>query len=383
MPPQRVPAEIFPPGEFIRDELEARGWTQTDLAEILGRPLRLVNELIAGKKQITPDTAQGLAEAFGTDAILWMNLDSQYRLAHIRPTDDSVRRRSELYASFPVRELIKRHWIAPSDRIGVLEERVRQFYEIPTLKDHPSVPHAPKGPKYIERTNLQWAWLFKAKRLAEVLNPPVYTDSKLRAALIKLKGMLAAPEAIRLVPKTLNDAGVRFVIVEFLPGSKIDGATLWLGDSPIIAMSIRFDRNANFGFVLRHEVEHVLRGDGRNDWILDVDLQEKVSARRPEEIAANDAARKFVVSDAEIENFIARVRPLYSEERVLLFSRRIGVHPGIVVGQLQRRDEIPYSHFRKYQVRIRNIVTSTTLVDGWGQTPVLEGKEGNPNACDN
>jgi len=50
----RVPAEIFPPGEFIREELEARGWTQGDLAHIMGRPLRLVNELIAGKKQITP-----------------------------------------------------------------------------------------------------------------------------------------------------------------------------------------------------------------------------------------------------------------------------------------------------------------------------------------
>jgi HTH-type transcriptional regulator / antitoxin HigA len=77
----RLPAEVFPPGEFVREELEARGWTQGDLAEILGRPLRLVNELIAGKKQITPETACGLAEAFGTDALYWMNLDSAYRLA--------------------------------------------------------------------------------------------------------------------------------------------------------------------------------------------------------------------------------------------------------------------------------------------------------------
>ena len=128
MPTQRIPAEVFPPGEFIREELEERGWTQGDLAEILGRPLRLVNELIAGKKQITPDTAQGLAAAFGTDAILWMNLDSQYRLAKTLPRDDSVSRRSKLYTDFPVREIVRRHWIASSDRIEVLEERVRQFF---------------------------------------------------------------------------------------------------------------------------------------------------------------------------------------------------------------------------------------------------------------
>src|SRR5436309_13590200 len=93
MPP-RIPAEVFPPGEFIREELDARGWTQGDLAQILNRPLRLVNELIAGKKLITPETARGLADAFGTDALYWMNLDSACRLSLIsEPTDAAVGRR--------------------------------------------------------------------------------------------------------------------------------------------------------------------------------------------------------------------------------------------------------------------------------------------------
>ena len=80
--PLRTPAEIFPPGEFIRDELEARGWTRGDLAQIMGRPLQMVNEVVAGKKQITTDTALGLAKAFGDDdALYWMNLENVYRLA--------------------------------------------------------------------------------------------------------------------------------------------------------------------------------------------------------------------------------------------------------------------------------------------------------------
>jgi HTH-type transcriptional regulator / antitoxin HigA len=69
----RVAAEVFPPGEFIREDLEARSWTQADLAEILGRDLRLVNQLVGGKRAITPETAKGLAQAFGTGPEFWMN----------------------------------------------------------------------------------------------------------------------------------------------------------------------------------------------------------------------------------------------------------------------------------------------------------------------
>ncbi len=70
-----MPAETFPLGEFIRDELDARGWARESLAHIMGRPVRLVNELIAGERQITPETARGLAAAFGdNDPLYWMKL---------------------------------------------------------------------------------------------------------------------------------------------------------------------------------------------------------------------------------------------------------------------------------------------------------------------
>ncbi len=75
----RVPAEVFPPGEFIKEEIEARNWTQNDLAQILDLSPRLVSEIIAGKRAITPNTAKRLADAFGTSAQLWMNLDRTYQ----------------------------------------------------------------------------------------------------------------------------------------------------------------------------------------------------------------------------------------------------------------------------------------------------------------
>lgn len=86
----RIPAEVFTPGEFIRDELEARGWSQTHLAAILGCSLHLVNEILSGQRAITPEMARGLGEAFGTDPQFWLNLESAYRLSLV-PSKDAER----------------------------------------------------------------------------------------------------------------------------------------------------------------------------------------------------------------------------------------------------------------------------------------------------
>jgi HTH-type transcriptional regulator / antitoxin HigA len=382
--PTRTPAEVFAPGEFIRDELDARGWTQGDLAQIMGRPLRLVNELIAGKKQITPETARGLAKAFGDDdALYWMNLDSVYRLARTDPADESVGRRSKLYSLFPVRELMKRNWIEPSDNLDVIEHRVCRFFRIGNIDERPEFAHAAKAVQYDERTALQWAWLHRARELAEGVHSSPYSERKLRDALNKLRALLVAVEEIRQVPRILAEAGVRFVIVEFLPGAKIDGATFWLGNSPVIALSLRFDRVNNFWFVLRHEIEHVLNKDGlatkEGLVIIDIELVERLQRRDetpPEEVRANNAAAEFSVPKAEIEGFITRVRPLYSEQRILLFAKRIAVHPGLVVGQLQFRGEVPYTHFHKHLIKIREMITQTVLTDGWGTVPPTPGQRG-------
>ena len=83
-------AEVFPPGEFIQEEMEARGWTQEELASIMGRPRRLVNELISGARGITAATAHDLGEAFGTGPEVWMNLESTYRLSLTRRDGNDV-----------------------------------------------------------------------------------------------------------------------------------------------------------------------------------------------------------------------------------------------------------------------------------------------------
>jgi HTH-type transcriptional regulator/antitoxin HigA len=80
----RRPFRPVSPGEILRDELAARGWTQRELARKIHRPIQAVNEIVNGHKQITAETALRLAEAFGTSAEFWMNLEVGYRLDRAR-----------------------------------------------------------------------------------------------------------------------------------------------------------------------------------------------------------------------------------------------------------------------------------------------------------
>ena len=74
----------IPPGETLAEELEARGMTQKELASHLGRPAQVINEIIKGKKAITPETALGLEAVLGISAQFWVNLEAKYRLTLAR-----------------------------------------------------------------------------------------------------------------------------------------------------------------------------------------------------------------------------------------------------------------------------------------------------------
>lgn len=74
------PFKPVPAGYVLRRELAARGWKQRDLAAVMGRPAQAINEIIRGRKRITPETATELSAAMGMSAISWLRLDASYWL---------------------------------------------------------------------------------------------------------------------------------------------------------------------------------------------------------------------------------------------------------------------------------------------------------------
>ena len=364
----RMPAVVFPPGDTIKEELEERGWTQVTLAEIMGRSPKEIHDLITGKRPISLDMAKGLEDAFGPSALYWMNLDNAYRLWRSARPDDAVARRSRLYQLAPIKEMCKRHWLEWSESVSVLEQRVMQYFGLSQLDDEIRLPVAARTSAQGPPSPAQQAWFFRAKQLSRAVQVKAFSDKSFERGLTELRSLLLSAQEVRHVPRVLADAGIRFVVIEHLPHTKIDGAAFRLdAKSPVIALSLRYDRIDHFWFTLFHELRHIQRRDDQ----LDTDILEANggSAEDEAEVDANRFAREFLIEQSVLDSFVSRTSPLYGKQRIIGFARTIGVHPGIVVGQLHFRKEIEYDTFRPMLEKVRNTVTQAALTDGWGQLP--------------
>ena len=90
-PNYRVPTH---PGEILLEEfLTPLGQTQVALAEHLGVPVQRINEVVRGKRGVTPGTAWLLAQALNTTPEFWLNLQASYDLARSRPASKVPRLR--------------------------------------------------------------------------------------------------------------------------------------------------------------------------------------------------------------------------------------------------------------------------------------------------
>ena len=83
LPENRIPTH---PGEILLEEfLNPLGLSQVAFAGHIGVPVQRINEIVRGKRGITPETAWLFSEAFGTTPEFWLNLQTNYELVRYRP----------------------------------------------------------------------------------------------------------------------------------------------------------------------------------------------------------------------------------------------------------------------------------------------------------
>jgi HTH-type transcriptional regulator/antitoxin HigA len=364
------------PGQLIQELLDARGWTKRVLAIVLGVNETALSKIMGGTRALDAQMALALQEVFVVPAEQFLSLQKSYDLAQARiitRPDPSRANRAQLFGNLPIAEMIKRGWIDADDvrDVGQVEKELARFFGANSPEEIETLPHAAKKTEInAPATLVQLAWLYRVKEIASELLTGRYSPAAVELAIERLRPLRSTAADARKVPGILQEAGIRFLIVESLPGTKIDGVCFWLDNSsPVIGMTLRYDRIDNFWFVLRHELEHVLRLDGQTTVMLDAELEGELAGVGENipavERVANAEASEFCVPDSDMRQFVNRKAPFYHERDIIGFARTIKVHPGLVAGQLQHRIN-RYDRFRQHLVKIRAFILPSAPKDGWG-----------------
>lgn len=353
-----TPAEAFSPGEMLRDELDERGWSETEFAQIIDRPLQVVSEIINAKKAVTAETAIAIGAALDTSAELWLNLQANWSLAQARedrPDLSPVERRARLRSVGPVAEMRRRGWITDTDDLDVTEGEMRAIYGDGQDKEFGYAARRVNADELLG--SQQVAWLMFVRFIADQRTDAVaaFDVEKLRALGESLCGRLVpGPSELANLRDWLADAGVVLVVEPGLRGGKFDGvATLATDGTPVIGVSGRYNRFDILVFTVLHEIAHLVLGHvtAENPYMID-DLD--TDSTDLNEVEANQLAGEWIFPGAfEVPS------PLTSAN-IARYARAVDVPVSMVIGRLMREGELRPTQFRNHLRKVRPFIDAET-----------------------
>lgn len=338
-----IPFEATHPGTLIRDELEVRDdITQTELATLLGVKPSFLNEIIKGKRPVTADLSILLEKALGIPADYWMRFQSQYEIDTARAKEKN-KIKSKLIDIWttvseyvPVKEFKKKGYLGNelSSNIATIQD----IYDVQSVEE---LEHKYKDKKlafFKKSTKLQvddkniLAWI----ALAEYEAGKKLTNSFELDKLSQLKKELQEifyknADVIRSVEEILTQYGVKFVLVDKLEKTPIDGYSFWSVNNPVIALTLRHSRIDNFAFTVLHELGHIALHLARNKEEKFLELTEM--DENETEHAANTYAQDALISRECWEELKHHNAPL-TDEKIYEFSDKYRIHPAIILGRI-------------------------------------------------
>lgn len=353
-----------PPGDTIADTINERGWTQVQLAERLGISKKHLNRLIRGKVGLTDEMAFRLATVLGSTEQFWLRREAQYRqqIARLR-AENRYRIWQDWLEEFPLVEL-KRAGILPNRRTTnatktEFVEKLLRFFSIATPEQWKT--------SYVQM-NVRFrraqicessigaltAWLRQGEIELENLQQAEgygqkYSLRKFKAAIHEIRKLtVCEPEEFQQRMQTYcMHAGVYLIFVPSIPKAKISGAARWINNQyPLIQLSLFGKSNDKFWFSFFHEAAHILLHAEKKEKIF-LDDKFEADSQNMFEAEANEFAESLLIPRRNQ----AKLHALKSEIDVKNFASEIGIHPGIVVGRLQKEGLISYSQLNKLKVR--------------------------------
>ncbi len=342
-----LPDQVSPPGETLDDVLDERGMSQAELAERTGLSKKTINLIVKGKAPLSQESALLFEKALGIPAGFWINREKNFRefLARAEAT-----RKQAAYAdwarTFPYPAMVKLGWVGHAPTITEKIDRLLSFFGVANPESWKELYARPqiafrRSEKFGKKTEVISAWLRQGEILAEKTRTPPYSGKEFLAALAEIRELCTSENPGDFLPRMQTlcaRGGVLFLLVSELPSLGVSGITRWIGDRPVIQQCLRFKTNDHFWFTFFHEARHVLQNRRRHVFIEAPGLSE-------EDVAHEDDANRFAGETLIPEAAYAELlRENPGTGRIRRFAKSINVHPGIVVGRLQRDEVLAYGH---------------------------------------
>lgn len=346
-----------PPGATIADILNQKDLSTADFADCINKPADFANDLIAGREALSIEIARTLERALGAPFTFWLTREAQYREDSAR---QEKRKGSEIprdwLSELPVGDMIKYGWINPKSR-SIIDraEACLNFFAVP---DIPSWREEYSNIQNVVAFRTSFAfdsypgavasWLRQGEIEAASIDCREWDSEGFRKALPEIRSLTRKRKPDRFMPllKTLcAEYGVAVAIVRAPTGCRASGATRFLSQTKaLLFLSFRYRTDDHFWFTFFHEAGHLLLHDKKAIFLEGAEL---VSTHEEEE--ANQFAADVLIP----EEFHTEMRNLDTNYRAIMkFARRVGVSPGIIVGQLQHRGCIKRNQLNYLKSRI-------------------------------
>jgi HTH-type transcriptional regulator/antitoxin HigA len=344
-----------PPGDILAEHLEARGWSQAELARRCGKSPKMISEIISGRNPIEPETALALERVLGMKAEIWNGIEADWRIFKAREAD---RRRAEQHAawvrSFPLLSLKRRGIINDTRDLVEARDSLLAFFGVAsetaysTRWEPSAVAYRHSKTKASSPQALR-VWLRLGELAAERVHGPVFDPDGLSALLPELR-RLTLEEPGRYIPEVREmclAVGVVVAIVAPVDKACLSGAAYRLPDGRGVAqLSLRHKSNDHFWFTLFHELGHLLLHKRTAVFVDD----EGGSDDEGLEAEADEFAEEKLVGRTRLSAFCSQ-RPR-SRRAVDEFAEAVGIHPGVVVGMLQHRRVLPWTHLNDVKQKL-------------------------------
>jgi HTH-type transcriptional regulator / antitoxin HigA len=260
---KRVPMGYPSPLAAIHFRMEQSGLAPRALIPILGSRSK-VSEVLSGKRALTMQMARALHANLGIPADVLLQQPGG-ELQYICALEGIE------WERFPLAEMAKRGWIPNRRDIHTNAEAIMRDLIQRAGGEH-ALPVAPLRINDHARLNAKtdpyalkaWCWEVLARVNRERL-PTLYEPGSVDLEFLYQVAKLSwSEDGPRLAQEFLAKHGIHLVCLAYLPRTHLDGAALQLADgTPVIGLTLRYDRHDNFWFCLLHELAHIGRHFGK------------------------------------------------------------------------------------------------------------------------